>query len=420
MRSILLIIFFTLIKASFANAEDITCFTYELAQELNCSENYSEGSLEFCREKYGANYLSYNESVSCSQERADIEKGFINPSNLTVGIPEKLNQVSALLESFDRTKLSNLFPQQISREPILSQDSIDLAISIYKNLIEIKDELEKRSEFSVKDFKREKEVATFILLAISYHQLQSRYQQVEYHLRYDLSHDSAQVNRDKLDKLNLVLSEKFAKKVLEKAQLKSRHLENGRIEFQVSEQERMILEYLSLSSGKEKRDYAKLIGFLGLRDTLNNLWAIDRMSEQNLMITENSCGSFPSLSTESGLSNIPVLKENRAYDIYQNKIGSLLSKSSEIISEYTFFDRSIKLRLKDFSKRNNEFKNLVSSMAASESVSLDEHFSSIRDLILEMEEDENKRLIQEDLSTFVLPGDDILNFSCKGKLPKGV
>ena len=75
-------------------------------------------------------------------------------------------------------------------------------------------------------------------------------------------------------------------------------MDNNFVQLMPSEQELVVMEYLVLKQGKRLEDFARLIGFLGLRDVLNNLWALDQLTESNLLMEENSCGDFFTLKAE--------------------------------------------------------------------------------------------------------------------------
>ena len=109
----------------------------------------------------------------------------------------------------------------------------------------------------------------------------------------------------------------FALEIMAKGIFKVKHLEGDTIEFLVSEQVKQALEYDVLAEPNTKVDYAKLVQFLGVRETLNNIWSVDQYFEEDLLDDEiRSCGNFLSIVGEGKASQLSVIKENKEFDFY--------------------------------------------------------------------------------------------------------
>ena len=68
------------------------------------------------------------------------------------------------------------------------------------------------------------------------------------------------------------------------------------MEFLIGQQDRQTYELLAINDPHTKKDYAKLVTYLGVRENLTNLWAVQRMSP-------DSCGQLKN----EFLRELPVL-----------------------------------------------------------------------------------------------------------------
>lgn len=401
---IYLVVFLSLsiVASAFASermeqSNGFTCFTYEMGENLQCELNEASENIEYCQKIYGENFLAFEESDLCTTELADHKRGFVDDYKLGEGIEAKIKILSELFDSFDDKILM-----------ASSAEHLDFIIKLYEKLYDLKIIIQKRSHFPFKNIDSEK-VDEFIKYALQYHQLVNKYFQIELSIVKRLSDSAKSVNYNKLEKLKLVLSQKMGKKLLFLSNLKSKNLDSQEMQFEFSKQEELIFEYKVLENADNLYDYAKLISFLALRDQFTNLWAIDRMSEENFLSEQKSCNNFTSFFSEDEYSKIPVIHENRVYDFFENKTEMILSKSADLISKYSLIDGRIKGLLKQFMNKNIEFRQLLTSLNEIEQIKLEDHIERSFEFLTNFEEQENYRIIKEEISFFILPGDSLMD-----------
>lgn len=405
-----LIILFTLWGHLALGQEDFVCLDFEIAQMNNCEEQLEEESLRFCRENFGGAYLAFEFDQNCTQELSFSQRGFVDPEELNRGLTEKLQTVASLMEVLDRKELARKFPKHISGEPVWGSESIDMMIEVFQQLLALKKIFKQRSELEVLDYSSE-EVKPFLLSTMEYYQLMIRYMTLEYALRYKLSGDPRQINQIKLDKLHLVLKAPYAYSVLKRINLKAKNLDNDYVEFVVSEQEKVIVEYLSLSYAKTEVEYARLITFLGLRENLNNMWAIDRMVPVDLLNSHEVCGDFHTLNSTRGLDGIASIKENISYEVYHGNLMEALPDLMRKSLKFSLVSSKLKSLLKKFSDKNANFSILLHSLASHESMDLDEYIEETFKLLLQQEALSFVEFFHKNGEYLILPGDPIMERS---------
>src|SRR5690606_6562698 len=126
-----------------------------------------------------------------------------------------------------------------------------------------------------------------------------------------------------LDYLNLKLKKDWGLELLSKANFEVKTVDGGKnIEFAIGEQEKQTYEYMAMQDPRDITDYAKAITFLGVRENLTNLWAVQRLTTKNIPNdTVRSCGKdFLSFRPDANgrMENSVAMKDLWNYDVFYN------------------------------------------------------------------------------------------------------
>jgi hypothetical protein len=107
---------------------------------------------------------------------------------------------------------------------------------------------------------------------------------------HSLNANARDFNFDTLNPYTLKLKPSTALDLIKQKPFNVRHLNAGVIEFFINSQDRQLAEFYALTAPKDELTYSKLIQFSALRETFNNLWAVQRLSVNDIATqTVNSC-----------------------------------------------------------------------------------------------------------------------------------
>ena len=315
-------------------ASEVACMSYEQGVKRECAFLDSSEAANLCSRTYGSRYFPFEvDGDKCSLEAASESRGEVSQEKLIEGLASDIEEIETIMTMVDGQGLEGALG--INNFEVSEEFYTDIVKSLMAKMNMFKKELYKRSHFKVDT--KNYEIANFTEFSFRYLSVLARL----YRLYSAVAHENHFVLKTydfkNLEYLNLVLAKPHALEVLAVVNYYAKNVNNGKdVELSISQQERQSYEYLSMQSPTTEKDYAKLITFLGLRETVTNLWGIQRMSNKNLGDNEiRSCGNFLSFRPENNLMKespayIELLEEDTFRNEYFNRQEELALASREV------------------------------------------------------------------------------------------
>ena len=392
---------------------EAACFTHEKAVQLGCKEWNYEPALDYCSQVFSAKYIPHFPKGKCSVVRAEEEFGFISGDELVDGLKEDLAQANAILTMIDREGVKDSLGGLISTRPIIGNEFYTPVMKgLLAKMNAIKEVLEKRSQEKIK-FSGAR-VKEFLISILTYIDLSNRINKV-YAFVAHRNHKKLETYQfDDLAFLNLRLGKPMALEVLSRISLKAKTVAEGVVELSQSEQNKQMYEYLAIAEPDTAVDYAKLISFLGIRENTTNLWALDRMSERDLLNKPiSSCGPFLNFNERLKPKRWAGIKENIEYDFYQTDyLGRQEDLSAALLMHQALDVNHISLlqtlydSVPGFSA---EVKNYHQKNGMDLNEGIKQYFLDDLQVILNSTEKDRFNFVLNQFRTILLPSDNILN-----------
>ena len=373
-------------KSLFDISKEAVCLPLEDGLENNCMRWEFDLAQNYCMEIYGADYISFlPTSRKCSVENADKKFGYTSSDKLISGLKNKLDTLKNLLFLVDREDLAKRFKNFVSYHPITKLNFDDPVLKeIMVLMLELKDLFKEKSILNIKLVGADKNIKVF---KNSIHQYQSYLIRLYKFYAFTAHANQTFINRydfSELKDFHLQLSHLWANEVMVEASYHLKRVDSRFSEIGISHAELLLIELMALSEPDNKKEYAKLVLFKGLRNYLTNLWALDDVTEKNLLeYSKNSCTEFLNFRGSGPLDMDPYIKETKAYSFYfdywMKNIGALFNYFQPEID----WDQQKKEAL---AKELLKFKNLTEFQEKLAQRKLEEHelithYSSIIELI---------------------------------------
>lgn len=409
-----LIILFSLAFTTVAMAEANTvCMSFENGEKLGCDYNDSSKAEAYCIESFGQRYLPYKITKVCSLEKASSLRGEVSTSKLIDGdLRSSMDEVDSLLTMLDKNDVSGLF--KVSR-PVLKEEFYTSSMkAVMAKMNMAKALFLEKSHLNI-IFLKDKNVEEFIKQTLRYLSFMGRLHKLYAYVAHQNHYVLKSYTFENLSYLNLVLKKDWALELLSKANFEVKTVDGGKnVEFSIGEQEKQTYEFMAMEEPNEVVDYAKLVTFLGVRENLTNLWAIDRLSVSNVGMSQvKSCGkdflSFRAGATGTIASSEAMVDLNK-YDIFYNdyipRWNSLIDASRKVSilngNEATFmYDVLVSvpevksfLLEQDFIQSTSDIKKIAGE---------DSH------ILISSENEAWNQFSNDHFSTILLPGDSVLN-----------
>lgn len=399
-------------EAAESQSLEVSCLTFETGEQRGCRLWDFEDAYQFCAENYGDKYLPHYTSAQCSMELADQEFGFIKSADLNQGLNAKLSEVEAIMTMIDREGLRESLGGYISFQPVIGNSfNTPVVNGLLAKLSDIKDILSRRSENKIK--MTSQGAREFLEFNLRYINLVNRVHKVYAYVAHRNYRSLGSYNFSALDYLNLQLSRPVALEILAHINLKVKSVGTDKLEIYQSEQNKQMYEYIAISEPKTEVDYAKLVSFLGVRESMTNLWAVDRMSRTDFLNKRiRTCGSFMSLKGYGNLKNWPGMKENVVYDVFYTDYlerEERLVESLKNIPLLTEEDQSLFETLYNNTASIKELVNQYYQSASNFEDQVKGHFTEDLNLVNEGIENDWEQFSTYHFRTFVMPGDGVLD-----------
>ncbi len=331
MKLLLLTLTFTL--SITAHAFEAACMSYEQGVSLGCTYMDSAEGGNFCRNNYGARYIPFEVDETCSMEAAAESRGEVSAKKLTEGLASDIEEIETIMTMVDRQGLNGVMSTDFQ---ISGEFYTDVIKSLMAKMNMFKNRLYKRSQLEVNA--ADPENANFASFGLRYLEVLARLYRVYSAAAHENHFVLKTYTFENLEYLNLVLKKAHGLEILALVNFYSKNVNDGKdIEFIISHQERQQYEYIAMQSPTTTRDYAKLVTFLGLRETVTNLWGVQRMSQASIDNGEvRSCGNFLSIrpennSIQQSKAYVELLEDDAFINEYFPRHKELAKASTEVL-----------------------------------------------------------------------------------------
>ncbi len=395
---------------------EASCLTYEISKKYNCTMWEYAPAYEFCSENYGDMFLPHVVTKSCSVDLADKQYGFVDSARLVEDLKPQMDEVETIMTMIDRQGYRDSLMSMSSIRPVIGNNFYTSVVKgLLSKLKKISAQLERRSNFKIKFVKGDENIVNFLSYANRYIELAARVHKVYAYVAHRNHKAIKKYRFENLSFLNLRLHQVFALEILSSVNYKVKTIDADLIEFVQSEQDKQIYEYLAISEPQTKTDYAKLIKFLGIRENLVNIWAIDRMSPQNLLgYSRKVCDGFLSFTGSSKtISKIPSVKENKDYDLFYNSYIKMIPRLIETTAAVPLLAADDIKLLKSIYVNVPGVQGIIQKYIENDlsDESVAKHLNEDMELLANAEQQDWLNFAQYHFTTIILPGDKITSKS---------
>lgn len=394
---------------------EASCMTYEQGTKRGCQYYDYVLASNYCSMNYGERYLPFiPDSNKCSLSAAATSRGEVSGKTLLSGLSSAMDEIETVMTMVDREGMNSVFGTLENYRPqVRSEFYTDTvkALMAKMNMFNKKMYQNGQSNVPITD----KYVPEYIRFSLRYLGVLQRLHKVYAKVAHNNHVVLKTYDYKNLEYLNLKLKKEHALEVLAIVNYKAKSANNGKdIEFSIGQQELQTFEYMAIEEPGSKRDYAKLVTFMGVRETLTNLWGVQRMTPNHVANARTkSCGNFLSFRPGTGgaMDKSDAYQELVEYDIFYNdyvtRWEDLVSESEDVsvLTERSATD------LGDYVLRNvSELKKLLTdAMGAMSADDFRTQASEDASMLIAAENNYWLEFSYGQFSTILMPGDNVLN-----------
>ncbi len=250
---------------------EAACMTYEQGMENGCQYYDYVAAQRFCAENYGNRYIPFvPDNGKCSLSRASGLRGELSGRYLVQGLSSKMDEVETIMTMIDREGLNPLGGLESKRPKIGNEFYTDTVQALMARMNTLKKAIYENGQKNV-PIKDEK-TAQYLKYAFRYLNVLARLYRVYAFVAHENHVALKTYTFENLEYLNLKLKKEHALEILARANFRAKTIENGKsVEFLIGQQDRQTYELLAINDPHTKKDYAKLVTYLGVRENLTNL-----------------------------------------------------------------------------------------------------------------------------------------------------
>jgi hypothetical protein len=392
--------------------------TYEDGKNLNCSLYNYDNASRFCNSEYGSKYLAFIPTNTCSLKKASVLRGEVNSKHLIKNLASDMEEAEAVMTMLDKSGIASSIGGGFFQEELTVRDEFytNTVKTVMAKLSMIKKQMLENGNKNISI--KGKYVPEYLKYGFRYLSVLSRLYKLYAYVAHKNHFVLKTYNYNNLSKLNLKLKKKYALELISRVNFQVRTVDNGEnIEFAIGEQDKQTLEYMAMQKPTNEVEYGKLITFLGARETLTNLWAVQRLTNTKISNpVVSSCGrGFLSLrpNSKGDMSKSNAMKDLWTYDIFYNDYSQYWEKLIDSTNEVSILDNSTAAEMNYYVMTKVKALNYFMKNEMYNSLSSEGDFRS------RAKDDADMRVKSEDYSwesfsyghitTIVMPGDDILS-----------
>lgn len=297
------------------------CMSYEQGMTRECQFYDYVPAERYCLESFGNKFIPFvPDNGKCSMDEARKARGDKDPRELIEGLDSDLEEIETIMTMIDREGLNDALGGFASKKPSVKEEFYtDVVKALMAKMNMFKQTLLERGE-NIRVPMDEPEVLEYLKYSFRYLAVLSRLYKVYAYVAHENHFVLRTYKFENLYYLNLILPKVYGLEILAKVNYKVKSVLNGkRLEFMVGEQDKQTYEYMAMQDPDSKVDYAKLVTYLGLRETMTNLWGVQRLTRENISNERVlSCGNFLSFRTNNSTNpkNTDAYQELLDYDLF--------------------------------------------------------------------------------------------------------
>lgn len=395
------------------------CMTYEKSQKYSCEYYDYEPAQRYCSYYYGNKYLAFFPEGKCSMANASAARGEVSSKKLLEGLSSLMDEAEAVMTSIDRHGVESSMGGLASGKPKIGAEFYTEPMKrIMATMNMLKKQIYKNSHLKVR--MDGDHVKTFLQYNFRYLALLARLYKTYAYVAHLNHYVLKSYDFKNLEYLNLRMKKEIGLEILNRVNYKVITANDGKdIEFVVGEQDRQTYEYLAMEKPESKTDYAKLITFIGARENLTNLWAVQRLTTKNIQAYKiDSCGKgFLSMRAPGdNMKNSAAMNDLWDYDVFYNGYAPKWNDLVDASWEVDILDTNTKGKKLAYwtYKQVAELKTYLQTDI--QTPIQDDNgfweFAAQDGVMLNAAESETWKAFSNDhFSTFVLPGDNVRNKS---------
>lgn len=397
---------------------EASCLTYEDGVKNNCTRYDYELATRYCTSNYGSKFIAFIPNQQCSLSKSSKLRGEVDSKVLISDLASRTEEVEAIMTMLDRNGInSSLGGSFLDKETkVTNEFYTNTVLTLIANMKMLKKQIYENGQKNVSI--TGKYVPEYLKYSFRYLNLVSRIYKLYAYVAHRNQYVLKTYTFDHFQELNLKLKKKYALEILARVNFKVLTVDEGEsLEFTIGEQDKQTLEYMAVEKPKNKTEYAKLIQFLGVRETLTNFWAVQRLTATNIPNSPvNSCGKgFLSFRPDSSgkMQNSEAMNDLWSYDVFYNDYTTYWNQLVDATNEVSILDANtaselnyyVMTKVKELnSYMKNEMYNSLSSDAE-----FKQRASEDADMRVFAESYAWENFSNDHFSTIVMPGDGVLN-----------
>lgn len=406
------------------DAPDLTpavCVKFETGISQACEYWDYPPAHNYCYKFYGQEYLPHQIKGKCQIELADKEFGYDDPTELTKGLEPAIKNVEAVLTLIDREGLQEGFKGFVSYRPVKGVlFNGEILREVIKQMIELKNVLYHRSKLNIRMSSEHESTIQFLNYLVQYQSFVRRIYKLYAFEAHNQPVEGQIYDFKDLAFLELLLHRNFALELLAIHNFKMVSENQDEVRILLAESEKQIAEYMALSEPENKKTYAKLVSFLGIRENLTNIWGLNSYTKENLLNSyQRSCQDFLSISHNGLVSDFPTIKENNLYFNFYNEYLKNINLLVEEINRYEWPLEGFENKLVDHFYSEPEFNLLVSNFHFPKDINEEAiklHFKKDVEILKEFINNDIQSYLGLNFKVLILPGDSSKTKNAKVKM----
>lgn len=273
---------FTPSQAELSKVVEASCMYYEDGQKNNCTLYDYEPATRYCLENFGGKFLAFIPTPSCSMSKASALRGEVNSKVLVKGLDSSIEEAEALMTMLDKQGVNSSLNGFDHKELEVSYEFYtNSVLTLLAKLRGIKNTFVDNGKANVR--MDGKYVPHYLKHAFRYLTIVSRLHKLYAYVAHKNHNVLKTYKFDHFKELNLKLKKQYGLEILARVNYKVLTVDNGEyLEFEIGEQDKQTFEYMAMEKPKTKVEYGKLVQYLGVRETLTNHWAVQRLTNTTI------------------------------------------------------------------------------------------------------------------------------------------
>jgi hypothetical protein len=318
---------------------EASCMYYEDGIKNSCTVYEYEAAARYCMNEFGGKFIAFVPSETCSLKKAARLRGEVSSKELIKGLESSLEEAQALMTMLDKEGVnSSLGGGFMHKELEINYEFYtNSVLTLLAKMKGIKNTFIDNGKKNIR--LSGKYVPHYLKFAFAYLGIHARLHKLYAHVAHKNQNVLKTYSFDNLKEINLKLKKMYGLEILAKVNYKVLTRDGGEyLEFEAGEQDKQTYEYMAMEKPKTTTEYGKLVQYMGVRESLTNHWAVQRLTNQTIPNPAvRECGKgFLSFrpGSNGSMSTSSAMKDLWEYDVfyndYQRHWGALVDVSREV------------------------------------------------------------------------------------------